>query len=60
MEMEITVTEAGEVSVKVKGVKGRSCKDVSKVIEAALGKSIKSVATGEMYQEAQNVINTRR
>ncbi len=49
-EMTINIGPDGEVQITVKGVKGKSCKDVTKQIEAALGKVTKDTPTPDMWQ----------
>lgn len=49
-QVEITI-EAGTPTVKVKCVKGRACKDITRALEAALGEAQTSVATSEMYEQ---------
>jgi hypothetical protein len=47
--------------ISVKGVKGKSCKDVTKGIEQALGKVISSQTTPEYNErEASNVTANNR
>ncbi len=46
-EMTIEIDEDGAVQVSVKGVAGKSCKDVTKAIEAALGKATETKTTRE-------------
>lgn len=36
-EVEITINKRGQVEVRVRGVKGRACLDLTKGLEAALG-----------------------
>ena len=55
----------GKVTISTSGYKGTSCKDATKVLEAALGgKAISDVATPEMHerelkQHAQNSLSQR-
>lgn len=50
--VKITI-EGGTPTIHVQGVKGRSCKDITKKLEAALGSATKSKPTGEMYEQAK-------
>jgi len=51
---QVTITiEAGTPTVSVKGVKGKSCKDITKALEAALGETKESKPTGEFYEQAK-------
>ena len=55
-ELEITIGPDGEVSVKVKCIKGASCVDETKFLEEALGNTIESrELTDEYYEQPQTV-----
>ena len=41
-ELEITVDPEGRVSIKVRGVRGKGCIDLTKPLEDALGSEIES------------------
>jgi hypothetical protein len=41
-QVKVTISPDGEVKVEVNGVKGRSCKDLTKQLEAALGETMGS------------------
>ena len=47
-EIEVIVDKKGDVSLKVKGVTGRKCLDITKDIEQALG----NVTSREMTSDA--------
>lgn len=47
----IEIGPDGTTQVTVKGIKGKSCKDASKLLEAALGKTISSTPTKEMFEK---------
>lgn len=52
--IEVVFDGAGGSEVSVKGVKGRSCKDLTAALENALGATVVSdVDTPEMYQQAE-------
>lgn len=55
----IDVDADGNTVVRVEGVKGSSCKDLTKQIEAALGKTVKDDKTPEFYQKATVTVNAR-
>ena len=50
-EINLVINTDATISYDVKGVKGKSCKDVTKLIDS-LGKVTKSEPTPEMYQQA--------
>lgn len=51
-QVEITI-ENGTPTIKVKCVKGQTCKDITKALEAALGDVRDSTPTAEMYEQAK-------
>lgn len=59
-EIIVEASPEGEVTVTVRGVKGKSCKDVTASFEKALGKTTSSVPTKEMYEKEQKQIQTVR
>jgi hypothetical protein len=60
-ELEITIGPDGEVSVKVKCIKGASCVDETKFLEEALGNTIESRdLTDEYYEQPQTVNQTNK
>ena len=48
--IEIIVSAKGETRVQTKGFVGSDCRDASRFIEQALGKSTGEKLTGEFYQ----------
>jgi hypothetical protein len=50
MERHTLRIKDGSVTVKVEGVKGRSCQDATRKIEEALGKVTSDNPTEEMYE----------
>lgn len=52
--IKISVSKAGQAKVSVEGVAGETCKDVSRAIENALGKTISDEHTAE-YQESPEI-----
>lgn len=55
----VKVRPGGESQVKVEGVSGGSCKDLSKGIEAALGAVASDRATEEMYAPEFEGVKTK-
>ena len=49
-EVIVTIGQDGSAQVKAQCVKGKACKDVTKAIEAALGKTTADTPTSEMYE----------
>lgn len=52
-ELEITVTKDGEVKIRVKGVAGPGCEDLTKGIEQAMGTVVSREKTGEYFVETE-------
>lgn len=48
--VEITISPTGQSTVQTKGFTGPSCKEASRLIEQALGKTISEQHTAEFYQ----------
>ena len=48
--MEITISPEGKVSLRVKGVKGRRCLDLTRELEEKLGTVVERRLTGDYYQ----------
>ena len=49
----IEIETDGASTVSVRGVKGKKCKDITRQVEAALGKVTSDNPTEEMAQHAQ-------
>jgi len=59
-QLIIVVDPDGLVAIEVRGVKGKSCKDVTRQIERALGEVISDRETPEIrdtQQEVKHVLN---
>ncbi len=57
MQQIIKITiEAGTPTIHVQGVKGQSCKDITKALEKALGETTTSTPTKEMYEKASQTV----
>ena len=57
-DIDIVITQQGEVHLEVKGVKGTKCMDLTKDIEEELGIVIEQEKKSEYYQqENQTEIN---
>ncbi len=57
--VQITI-EAGVPTIHVQGVKGKSCKDITKALEKALGETKDSKSTGEFYEQAKQTTQAGR
>ena len=60
-DIEIVINAKGEVTFEVKGVKGGSCLDETKFLEAALGDDAAVVdqqRTGEFYEQSEGYVST--
>lgn len=60
-DIEIVITPTGEVTFQVKGVKGGSCIDETKFLEAALGGDAAVVdqqKTGEYYEQSEGYVSS--
>ncbi len=57
-ELEITISPSGEIQLKVKGVAGEGCLDLTKALEEELGLVVERAKTSEYYQAAVNVDET--
>lgn len=51
-DIEITISPNGEVSFRIKGVKGPKCLDETKFLEEAVGEVIDREKTSEYYEES--------
>lgn len=51
MQQVKIIIENGVPTVSVNCVKGKSCKDITRALEAALGEVSESKPTGEMYEQ---------
>ena len=54
MQVTIDIDRQGGTVIKVDGVKGASCKDVTKALERSLGTVTQSKKTPEYYEQAEN------
>ena len=60
-DIEIVINAKGEVTFQVKGVKGGSCLDETKFLEAALGGDAAVVdqqKTSEYYKQSEGYVST--
>ena len=60
-DIEIVINAKGEVTYQVKGVKGGSCFDETKFLEAALGGEgavVDQQKTGEYYEQSEGYAST--
>jgi hypothetical protein len=49
--IEITVSPRGETQIETKGFTGDECREASRFLEQALGKSIREQLTSEFHQQ---------
>jgi len=60
-EIEVVIDKDGRVHIKVRGVKGMSCLDLTASLEAALGGEVESrEMTPEAYETVQDQVQDRR
>ncbi len=60
-DIEITISPKGEVTFQVKGMKGGSCVDETKFLEAALGGDaavLDQQKTSEYYEQTEGYVST--
>ena len=58
-EMKIIIAKDGKVTIDVDGVKGPSCKDLTRKLEEALGSTVDSTVKTEYYEQEQGLDNTQ-
>ncbi len=51
-ELDIEISPDGEVSLKVRGIEGESCLELTSALEEALGLVLGREKTSEYYQDA--------
>jgi hypothetical protein len=54
-EIEFTINPDGSVSIEVKGAKGKSCTELTREIEEALGIIKNRTYTSEYYQQEEEI-----
>jgi hypothetical protein len=60
-EIEVFIGKDGQVRIEVRGVKGTSCLDLTKDLEAALGGEVESrEMTPEAYETIQEQVQDRQ
>ena len=60
-DIEIVINQKGEVTFQVKGMKGGSCMDETKFLEAALGGDAAVVdqqKTSEFYEQSEGYVSS--
>lgn len=57
-EIIVEATPSGDVTISVNGVKGKSCKELTKKLEAALGKVAKVETTKEYFEKPSKAAHT--
>lgn len=58
-EIKIVVGKGGKINLGVHGVKGSSCKELTKKLEEVLGKAVESDNTEEYYEQEQYNANNQ-
>lgn len=56
VEIEVEVTASGEVHLQVKGTKGKTCLDLAKPLEEALGVVEERKLTSEYYESEKAAV----
>jgi len=56
-EIKVIIGKDGSLKVDVHGVKGISCKDLTKELEKNLGVTTEDTVTQEFYQEPEKLVN---
>jgi hypothetical protein len=60
-EIEVFIEKDGQVRIEVRGVKGTSCLDLTKDLEAALGGQVEErEMTPEAYETAQEQVQDQQ
>lgn len=49
----ITIPKGGDLEIEVDGIKGPSCKDITKALEKSLGTVTDSKKKAEFYEQAE-------
>lgn len=57
-EIEFTIQPDGSVDIAVKGAKGKSCTELTREIEEALGIVKNRTYTSEFYQQEEEIHHT--
>ncbi len=60
VEIELLFTPEGEVRLKTRGLKGKTCVDETEALERALGSVTERERTSEYYQQAATTRGTTR
>jgi hypothetical protein len=50
-KITVTVSRRGDARIEVSGVSGASCQDLTRKLEAAIGKTETDIPTAEMFHE---------
>jgi len=59
-ELDITIDTERKVSIKVKGVKGTQCVELTRQLEELLGEVEERTYTGEYYEQNLNISQVER
>lgn len=52
-QIEITISEAGDVQVEARGTSGAGCQQLTRAIEEAIGRTTADAKKPEFFQQAQ-------
>ncbi|MBN1445242.1 MAG: DUF2997 domain-containing protein [Candidatus Omnitrophica bacterium] len=52
-ELEIFISEEGEIKIYVKGIKGPACRDIVRNFSSGIGRITEFVKTSEFYQKPE-------
>jgi hypothetical protein len=58
-DLNVTIGPTGEIEIKVEGVKGAKCIDLTEFLETDLGEIISKEKTSEYYDKTKNDGNIR-
>jgi UDP-N-acetylmuramate-alanine ligase len=62
-EIEIEISETGEVKAHIKGIPGKGCSDVAKILKEIVGEVKSDAKTSEYYQPEPKIgvdINSKK
>jgi hypothetical protein len=57
-ELEIFISENGDITTEIQGIKGSGCEGIAKKLEDIIGKAAKAEKTSDYYKSNNNSITT--